>query len=97
MSGVLGKLKEMFSITEPIRPPEGNDRMCVNCTHWLPPASLTVAITKTQRALDWARQGGYGNCRVPRPASDADDKNAQRFTLGKARCKLWLWKQPRKA
>jgi len=96
MSGVLGKLKEMLSITERQRPPEGADRMCVNCLHWLPPASLTVTLTKSQRALDWARQGGYGNCRVPRPAVEGEDKDAQRFTLSKARCKLWVWKEARK-
>jgi hypothetical protein len=94
MSGVLGKLKEMLSITERIRPPEGADRMCVNCRHWLPPASLTVAMTKTQHALDWARKGGYGNCRVPRPVVESDgNKDAQRFTLPRARCKLWAWKE----
>ena len=95
MSGVLGKLKEILSITERVKPPEGNDRMCNNCMYWLPPAMLTPAITKGQRALDWARQGGYGHCRVPRPGDQpADEKEAQRFTLGKARCKLWAWKRP---
>ena len=93
MTGVLGKLKDILSISERVKPPEGNDRQCVNCLHWLPPAGLTIAITKSQRALDWARQGGYGNCRAPRPPSDSDDgKDAQRFTLPHARCKLWSWK-----
>jgi hypothetical protein len=97
MSGVFEKLKEMLSVTERIKPPEGADRMCVNCIHWLPPARLTVALTKTQRALDWARQGGYGNCRAPRPPGESEDgKDAQRFTLGKARCKLWAWKDAAK-
>ena len=96
MAGVLGKLKEILSITERLKPPEGNDRQCVNCIHWLPPSNLTVAMTKSQRALDWARQGGYGNCRVPRPAADNDDKDSQRFTLAHARCKLWAWKEAAK-
>ena len=99
MAGVLDRLKDMLSITERVKPPEGNERICGNCIHWLPPASLTVAITKSQRALDWARQGGYGNCRAPRPAAENDDgKDAQRFTLERARCKLWTWKgAPRRA
>ena len=97
MADALRKLRELLSITERVRPPEGADRMCVNCIHWVPPATLTLAVTKTQRALDWAKQGGYGNCRAPRPASENDEgKDAQRFTLARARCKLWAWKQAAK-
>ena len=95
MSGMLGKLKELLSISERTKPPEGNDRMCSNCMYWLPPSMLTEAMTKGKRALDWARQGGYGHCRAPRPIDNsADEKEAQRFTLGKARCSLWSWKRP---
>ena len=94
MAGLLGKLKEALSITERIKPPEGADRQCVNCIHWVPPAALTQAITKTKHALEWAQKGGYGHCRAPRPGGETEDgKEAQRFTLGHARCKLWSWKQ----
>lgn len=94
MAGMLGKLRELLSITEPLKPPEGAQRVCDNCSFWLRPAGLTLELTKSQRALDWARQGGYGCCRAPKAKSAAesgDGKDGQRFTLPQARCKQWSW------
>jgi hypothetical protein len=91
MAGLIDRLKEMLSISVRLKPPEGAQRVCSNCSFWLPPAGLTIDLTKSQRALDWARQGGYGCCRAPKDASEAKDKDAQRFTLPQARCKLWTW------
>lgn len=59
--------------------------VCRVCVHWIAPDALTAKIVPSERAIEWARKGGYGRCQAPRPPAN-DKGDSKRFTLPTAWC-----------
>ncbi|TAD88018.1 MAG: hypothetical protein EAZ99_15270 [Alphaproteobacteria bacterium] len=71
-------------VTEEVK--TATPRSCGNCRWWVPPEALTLEVVPTRNAIQWAQDGGYGRCCVPK---NIQRKDAKRFTQPSAFCEAW--------
>lgn len=94
MTGILGKIWDALHVIETPPPPRRvkPSNGCNNCRHWVPPDKLTAELLGSQRAVAWAREGGFGRCTSKTGPQLEKGKEAKRFTLPESGCNGWTAK-----